>query len=87
MGIFLQVKRHFHEQSYFSVIVIYVQLFSFMFNILGTRANSNIKLTQIFYDTSPYKNMSKIKYSSPDSIQKCINEFTRLLFWDMLETS
>ena len=28
MGIFLQLKRHFHDQSYFSVIVIHVQLFS-----------------------------------------------------------
>ena len=37
MGILLQFKRLFHDQSYLSVIVIHVQLYSFMFNILGTR--------------------------------------------------
>ena len=37
MGIFLQFKRHFNEQSYFSIIVIHVQLFSFMYNVLGTK--------------------------------------------------
>ena len=26
MGIFLQFKRHFHDQSYFSAIVIHIQL-------------------------------------------------------------
>ena len=37
MGIFLQFERHFHDQNSFSVDVIYVQLFSFMLNILATR--------------------------------------------------
>ena len=37
MGIFPQFKRHFHDQSYFSFMVIHFQLFLFMFNILGTR--------------------------------------------------
>ena len=31
------LKRLFHDQSYISVIVIYVQHFSFKFNVLGTR--------------------------------------------------
>ena len=26
MGIFLQFKRHFHDQSYFSAIVVHIQL-------------------------------------------------------------
>ena len=29
MGIFLQFKSHFHDQSYFSIIVIHVQLFQY----------------------------------------------------------
>ena len=37
MGILLQFKRLFHGQSYLSVIVIHVQLYSFKFNVLGTR--------------------------------------------------
>ena len=37
MGILVQFKRLFHDQSYLSVIVIHVQLYSFMFNILGAR--------------------------------------------------
>ena len=37
MGILLQFKRLFHEQSYLSIIVIHVQLYSFKFNVLGTR--------------------------------------------------
>ena len=37
MGILLQFKRLFHDQSYLSVIVIHVQFCSFKFNVLGTR--------------------------------------------------
>ena len=37
MGILLQFKRLFHGQSYLPVIVIHVQLYSFKFNVLGTR--------------------------------------------------
>ena len=33
MDIFLQFKHHFHDQSYFSIIVIHFQLFPYMFNI------------------------------------------------------
>ena len=39
MGMFLQLKCHLHEESYFSVIVIHVQLFSVVFGILGIRNN------------------------------------------------
>ena len=31
MGIFLQFKRHFHEQSYFSVTVIHLQFFLYIY--------------------------------------------------------
>ena len=40
MGILLQFKRLFHDQSYLSVIVIHVQLFSFKFNVQHSSSNS-----------------------------------------------
>ena len=47
MGIVLQFKRLFHDQSYLFVIVIHVQLYSFMFKILGTRTTSKKKTGRI----------------------------------------
>ena len=46
MGI-LQFKRLFHDQSYLPVIVIHVQLRSFLFNILGTRIASKKKAGRV----------------------------------------
>ena len=40
MGILLQFKRLFHDQSYLPVIVIHVQLFSFKFNVQHSSSNS-----------------------------------------------
>ena len=73
IDIFLQFKRHFHEQSNFSVIAILVQLFhswsTFLVQEAATKketgssnnyiADSYIRLTQIFHVTSSWKNMSQ----------------------------
>ena len=39
-------------------------------------ASANTKLIQIFYGTSPWKNISQRlnRVSSPDSIQKCVDQ-------------
>ena len=44
MGILLQFKSLFHDQSYLAVIVIHDQLFSFKFNAFGTRNSVRIPL-------------------------------------------
>ena len=58
MGILLQFKRLFRDQSYLSVIIIYVQLYSFKFNFLVQEAASEkkagrINLNKYVASTSP----------------------------------
>ena len=44
MGILLQFKSLFHDQSYLAVVVIHDQLFSFKFNAFGTRNSARTPL-------------------------------------------
>ena len=79
MGILLQFKRLFHDQSYLPVIVIHIQLYSFMFNILGTRTASKkktgrINLINAWLALLRKQHISKITHNSPDSIQKCVDK-------------
>ena len=79
MGIFLQFKRLFHDQSYLSVIVVHVQLYSFKFNVLGTRNSlkkkpGRINLINTWLALLHKQHISKIKHNSPDSVQKCVDE-------------
>ena len=79
MGILLQFKRLFHEQSYLSIIVIHVQLYSFKFSVLVQETGSkkktgNINLINTWLALLHKQHISKIKLNSPDSIQKCVDE-------------
>ena len=79
MGILLQFKCLFHEQSYSSIIVIHVQLYSFKFSVLvqetgPKKKTGNINLINTWLALLHKQHISKIKLNSPDSIQKCVDE-------------
>ena len=79
MGILLQFKRLFHDQSYLSVIVIHVQLYSFKFNFLvqetaSEKKTGRINLTNTWLALLHKQHISKIKHNSPDSTQNYVEE-------------
>ena len=87
MGIFLQFIRLFHDQSYSPVIVIHVQLCKHFWYEKQSQKTGRINLidTKLVYQTysnilrnvSMIKHISKIKHTSPDSIQKRFDELIR----------
>ena len=76
MGILLHFKRLFHDQSYLSVIVIHVQLYSSLTFLVQETASKKktgrINLTNTWQ--ALLQHISKIKHNSPDSIQKNLDE-------------
>ena len=68
MGILLQFKRLFHDQSCLFVIVIHVQLYSFMFNIHKNRPKKKtgrINLINTWLVILHKQHIQKIKHNSP----------------------
>ena len=70
----LQFKRLFHDQSYFSANVIYVQLCKHSWYKKQPQNRKLVELLKYFTALLHEKHMSKIKNSSTDSIQKCVGE-------------
>ena len=79
MAIFLHFKHLFHGQSYFSVIVIYIQLSKHsQYKHPQKKKIGSINLIHTWFQHETYSNIlqyfsykrhiSKIKHSSPDSI-------------------